>query len=490
MHSWADGSPADAAEPWSLPGYDVRELIGYGATGEVWRAVELATGDVVALKRLRPGAGADAVDALRREAAVLRTLDTPHVVRLRDVVGSGDGSGAVLVLDHAAGGSLAALLARRGALDPGEVITLAAPLAQALAAAHARGLVHGDVSPSNVLFTADGMPLLADLGVARLVGDWAEQGTAEYLDPAVAGGAPLSPASDVWALAAVCHHALAGSPPHEGAAVDDVLAAAADGGRAPLGLLAPGAPRLLVEAVEAALQRDPGDRPDAASFGAALRRSHGVAPVRLRGQAAAAPGVPVRETHAVPRQTPAPVVGKHARPGRRRLLVAVCTVLVLVAAAAVGWGLGLGTGGDSAAVLPAAADDGSAPAAHLPWPEVLDQLDAARADAFGHADVGGLAAVDAPGSPQLASDTGLVQQLVVAGQTASGVRHAVRSVGERSVAADVAELRVTDTLSAYEVHGRDGGVVQQVPARGPRAFDVRLARTEQGWRLASVTPVG
>ena len=81
-------------EVFALPGYDVQALLGFGATGEVWRARELATGDTVALKRLRAGADAAAVDALRREAALLRTLDTPYVVRLRAVVGD------VLVLDH------------------------------------------------------------------------------------------------------------------------------------------------------------------------------------------------------------------------------------------------------------------------------------------------------------------------------------------------------------------------------------------------------
>ena len=102
-------------------------MLGFGSSGEVWRARDLATGEDVALKRLRPGAGPDAVEALRREAAVLRTLDTPYVVGLRDVLGTG--AEAVLVLDLAAGGSLATLLSRRGRLSPGEVVTVAAPLA-------------------------------------------------------------------------------------------------------------------------------------------------------------------------------------------------------------------------------------------------------------------------------------------------------------------------------------------------------------------------
>jgi serine/threonine protein kinase len=158
-------------------------------------------------------------------------------------------------------------------------VTVGAPLAQALAAAHARALVHGDVTPSNVLFTAEGMPLLADLGVARVVGEGqaAVVGTAEYADPAVARGGIAGPASDVWGLAALCHHMLAGSPPHDGSSATEVSGAAATGERAPLGLLAPTAPRALVAAVEAGLVPDPADRPDAAAFAALLRRAHAAA---------------------------------------------------------------------------------------------------------------------------------------------------------------------------------------------------------------------
>jgi hypothetical protein len=338
------------SEVWSLPGYDVQALLGFGANGEVWRARELASGDTVALKRLRPDADPAAVEALRREAVLLATLDTPYVVRLREVVGAG--ASAVLVLDHAAGGSLATLLARRGALDPGEVVTVGGPLAQALAAAHARGLVHGDVTPSNVLFSADGMPLLADLGVARLTGEvrGAVDGTAEYVDPAVAGGGQPDPAADVWALAAVCHHMLAGSPPHDGASAALVLGAAMAGDRAPLGLLAPTAPRALVAAVEAGLVPDPAARPDAAAFAALLRRAHAAAPVQLAGgSAAAGPLAEARETHVV-RAAPA-----HAAPPRRRrlppvVLLAAGLVVLLLAGAAGGWVWGRRDSGPAAAL--------------------------------------------------------------------------------------------------------------------------------------------
>ncbi len=100
-----------------LSGFDTVELLGYGSGGEVWLARERATGLPVALKRLRAGADLAARDRLRREAAVLAGVDHPHVVRLRAV--HGDGDDLVLVLDLAAGGSLARLLATRRVLPGG-----------------------------------------------------------------------------------------------------------------------------------------------------------------------------------------------------------------------------------------------------------------------------------------------------------------------------------------------------------------------------------
>lgn len=465
------------SEVWSLPGFDVQCLLGFGATGEVWRAVELATGETVALKRLREGADAD---ALRREAALLAGLDTPYVVRLRAVVGS------VLVLDHAAGGSLAALLARRGALDPGEVVTIAAPLAQALAAAHARGLVHGDLTPANVLFTADGMPLLSDLGLARLAGQRLAtvDGTAEYVDPAVAAGGEPDAAADVWALAAVCHHLLAGAPPHGGSCVEEVLSSAVAGERAPLGLLAPSAPRALVEVVEAGLAAR-ATRPDAAAFAGMLRRTHAAAPVRLTGGLPAARPVPeVRPTHVGRRAAPSqPAVARRPRP-IRALLVAAAAVVLLAAAAAGGWQLGRTGGAEAAALPPLVPSPSPAP----DWTAVLEGLDASRAAAFASGDLALLQEVWTPGSAGLASDSALLQALLDRGQTAHDLRHAVRSVEVLERGGDGVRLAVVDVLADHVIRDDAGDAVTHAAGRGERVFLVELSRTPAGWRLVEVVP--
>ncbi|GAC1440712.1 MAG: hypothetical protein NVSMB55_06360 [Mycobacteriales bacterium] len=469
-------------EVWAVAGYDVQCLLGHGAAGQVWRARELATGADVALTRLAPGAEPGAVDALRREASVLRTLATPYLVRLRAVVDAG--ADTVVVHDYAAGGSLAGLLARRGSLQPGEVVTIAGPLAQSLAVVHAVGLVHAAVRPSNVLFTADGMPLLADLGLARLAGHGglASGRAADYVDPAVLAGAVPDAASDVWALAAVCHHLLSGSAPSVGDPLDGPLVPAAS------------APRPLAAAIEAALQADPALRPDAAAFAAALRGSQAAAPVRLvGGSPSTAPRPQSSEMAAVPaaRVRLTPAVESRCRP--RRLLMGAAAVALLAAAAGSGWLSGRYGELASASAPPVApgvqsAAPASVAAAKPDWAGELDRLDAARSAAFAGADPAKLAAVYAAASPLLVADRMAVERLRASGRRARGVRHAVRSAAQLSNDGHRAVLRVVDVLAAYDLTDAAGRLLSRTSPRRAATFTVTLITTAGGWRLQSVVP--
>jgi serine/threonine protein kinase len=212
---------------WRLSDYVVEDLLGSGGSGQVWRARVASTGESVALKRIAIDDAAQ-VRAAQAEAALLATLDHPHLVRLHELVPTA--GAVVLVLDLAAGGTLAELIQARGRITPGEAITALAPIGAALAYAHDAGVVHADVTPSNVLFTEAGMPLLGDLGVARLVGDVAPvQSTPAFIDPAVAAGCVPGPQSDVFMLGAVTLHALTGRAVWPGDTPAAVLAAAASG---------------------------------------------------------------------------------------------------------------------------------------------------------------------------------------------------------------------------------------------------------------------
>lgn len=354
-----------------LPGYAVERLLGRGGSGEVWAARVRATGEPVALKWISNGDR----PAGTREAALLTALDHPHLVRVHDVVPDRDG--AALVLDLADGGSLADLLAARGRITAGEAVTALSPIASALAHAHANGVVHGDVTPGNILFTADGLPLLADLGVARLRGDSAAldgtRCTPEYVDPAVAAGSVPRPPSDVFMLAAVAVHALTGAPIWAGATADERLQAAADGDVGDLAgrLHAAAVPDTVAAVVLRGASVDPTLRGSAAEFALDLRHAAEPVPVDLH---AGRPRAPAQVDAARPaltrsgprhaaqssgggasavftrllRPRPRPQIARaHRRlslPGldRRQGIVAAIAALVLTGAG-VAWGLGVWT---------------------------------------------------------------------------------------------------------------------------------------------------
>lgn len=307
---------------WKVPGYAVEELIGYGGSGEVWRGRETTSGQPVALKRL-PIADAGQVQAARAEAALLSALDHPHLVGLHELVPVTDA--VVLVLDLAAGGSLADLLARRGRLAPGEVISALAPIGAALAYAHNEGVVHGDISAGNVVFTDTGFPLLADLGVARIVGDAAPaRSTPAYVDPAVAAGCAPGAASDVFMLAAVALHALIGTPLWRGATVEEMLAQAASGDLGDLAGRLAGLPDEVAVLLGRALAVEPYLRCTAAEFALDLRHTGPATPIELSAGRAARAVAPLPGGRDAPeadapdaREADAPDAGDSLRPAAR-----------------------------------------------------------------------------------------------------------------------------------------------------------------------------
>ncbi|WP_458110845.1 serine/threonine protein kinase [Arthrobacter sp. R1-13] len=260
-----------------VSGYEVGRQLGKGASAAVWLVSEKATGRSFALKCMEDASDdVSKEESIRREIRILSALDHPHLVRAYDVVrlgGVGDGS-LGLVMDFAAGGSLAELVATRGKLTVGETVTVLTPMAQALAYLHSQGFTHSDVSPGNVLFSAEGKPLLADLGVSKMVGDAVAvsgHGTLGFKDPAPDHTlrAGLQPERDVYSLAAVGWYCLTGNPPPKTSR------------RPPLTLLLQDAPPELAAALEAALHDERRLRPTAREFATAVYRSAEAAPVDL-----------------------------------------------------------------------------------------------------------------------------------------------------------------------------------------------------------------
>jgi hypothetical protein len=507
---------------WRLPGYVVEEPLGAGADARVWRAHVRRGGDPVAVKLL-PVYERSQLDAARAEAALLIGLDHPHLVRLHEVVPCR--RGLALVLDLAAGGSLADLLASRGRLTVGEVVTAIAPIGAALAYAHNAGVVHGDVSAGNVLFTDVGLPLLADLGVARLIGDDGAVpvcSTPAYVDPAVAAGGVPSPASDVFMLGAVALHALTGEPAWPGTSADAAYAAAARGelGDAAARLDAAGVPQAVAEVVRHALEIDPLRRQSAAEFALDLR--HAAEPVALElgaGRArhrAVEPGPdPAVLTHGhrlPPVRTPARTI-RGLRPDAPARLVHLGVVTVLLAALLAGmlwWAHGRGGRSAAAADRPPGSPSATVAGAHsvdaveataLPTSlpsapavtqldaaaagEVLARLDVSRARAYAQRDPGLLAEVYVPGALRT-QDVAQLESIVPAGCGLFGVSTVYSHVAVESRASAQAVVRAVATLrpSTLECGGKPAG---RAPAAGPLTLHIALQRVGSGYLISSVT---
>jgi eukaryotic-like serine/threonine-protein kinase len=276
---------------FQVEGYAIEGLLGAGSTGELWLAREQATGQQVALKRFRPR-DEDAQREARRMVNTLAQLSHPHLLPVREMVSLGEHF--VIILDHPEGGTLDQLLMARGTLHPGEMVTIAAAIADALATVHQIGLVHGDVNPESVVFAADGSPLLTDVGVMGLIERDQLLGTHGFTDPATLAedAGPATAASDVYGLAAVCYTALSG------AVLDPQQS------RRPLHQIAPGVPPGLAHAVEAGLQADPAARPSAGSFGGQLMSAAPAAPVRFPDGGLEPPPFVIGEEQQAPQNTP------------------------------------------------------------------------------------------------------------------------------------------------------------------------------------------
>src|SRR3954447_15452036 len=249
--------------------YEVLERLGEGGMGNVFRA-RSPQGEPVALKVIRAELARDATFRARfdREARTAAMVRHPHVVGLVDV-GEQDGV-PYLVSSYVAGGTLELHLRPRGRLPLGEIVTLALHVADGLGALHAAGLVHRDLTPSNILLRDAREASISDFGLAkhaqstRLTQQGTTVGSAEYMAPEQVRGADLGPAADIYALGCVVFACLAGAPPFAPArGVDAMLAALSQEPRDPCARR-DDAPPELGWAARRALRKHPGDPPPTA----------------------------------------------------------------------------------------------------------------------------------------------------------------------------------------------------------------------------------
>ena len=194
--------------------YLLQRQLGRGASKDVWLAHDLTLDRGVALARV---SGPSAWERLRREARLTARLGGHrHIVTVHDVFD--DAGTPCLVARYMTGGSLADRLERApaGRLEPQEVIAAGREIADALAHAHAHGVVHRDVKPDNVWIDAEGEAALGDFGVAVTEGENAEPaGTPRYAAPEQTLGEPATPRSDLFALGVTLYELLCGVRPFE-----------------------------------------------------------------------------------------------------------------------------------------------------------------------------------------------------------------------------------------------------------------------------------
>jgi serine/threonine protein kinase/alpha-tubulin suppressor-like RCC1 family protein len=213
------------------PDYEIIKEIGRGGTAVVYLARERSTGREVAIKLIRAKYLEDdeAMTRFAREARFVAQLDHPNIVGVHAVLDLG-AAGIALVMTHIEGRTLKQLILEERPLLIRRVLPILRDVASALAAAHARGIVHRDVKPENIFIDADGRALLADFGVARsMSGD--EQltmsgvaiGTPSYMAPEQIDGGELDGRGDIYSLGLVTWEMFTGHRPWEGESLYAVL---------------------------------------------------------------------------------------------------------------------------------------------------------------------------------------------------------------------------------------------------------------------------
>src|SRR5919106_5056636 len=202
----------------TFAGYRVESLVGRGGMGVVYRATDLSLERPVALKLIAPELAGNEQFRARflREPRLAAALDHPHVIPIHEA-GEHDGQ-LYLAMRFVEGEDLKTLLAREGKLTPERTLAILAQIADALDAAHRRGLVHRDVKPANVLLDEDGHAYLTDFGITKQLGDASTDtgrmvGTLDYLAPEQIRGGSIEGRTDCYALACVLYECLAGTPP-------------------------------------------------------------------------------------------------------------------------------------------------------------------------------------------------------------------------------------------------------------------------------------
>src|SRR5262245_17732991 len=247
--------------------YELGERIASGGMADVFEARDRTLDRRVAIKRLRADLhDQSARDRFTREAYALAGFSHPNAAAGFDLGGRSDGR--YIVMELVEGPTLAVYLRERDRLSFEEATGIVEQMLAVLGAAHARGIVHRDVKPANVLLDDEGHVKLADFGIAKVLHDAGADltlqghvmGTPTYLAPERGSGHEATPQSDLYSVAVIGYEMVAGKPPFKGEHVAATLAAHQRSPIPSLYQVRPDAPQEYVTAIERGLAKDPGSR--------------------------------------------------------------------------------------------------------------------------------------------------------------------------------------------------------------------------------------
>ena len=288
--------------------YRLDDRIASGGMGDVWRGTDEVLGRTVAVKILLPALLEEPgfAERFRGEARTMATINHPGVVDVYDY--GSDQQIAFLVMEYVEGDALSRTLGRVGRLTPARTMALVAQAADALQAAHEKGIVHRDVKPGNLLVRPNGTLVLTDFGIARsaMVGQLTAAGsvlgTASYISPEQAAGGTATAASDIYALGVVAYQCLSGHRPFEG---DNPLEIAMRHVRDQARPLPGDIPPAIRRIVEQSMAKDPAARfQTAALLGAVSRQAAATLGAPPANRTAVAQ--PSRPASPAPTSSPAP----------------------------------------------------------------------------------------------------------------------------------------------------------------------------------------
>jgi WD40 repeat protein len=259
----------------TIKGYELRERIGAGGFGAVYRAYQPVIQREVAIKVILPEHAnqPEFIKNFESEAQMVARLEHPYIVPLFDYWRDPDG--AYLVLRWLRGGSLSDMLKQRGALDFETIAKILDNITSALSVAHRNGVVHRDIKPDNILLDEDGNAYLTDFGISKAVGqqatDESVSGSLMYMAPEQLMGQPPTPKADLYSLGLVIYEMVEGQHPFEGLAPSQLITSQIED---PLPDISDEYPVEINDIIQKTTAKDPGERfENVRQIAAAFRRA-------------------------------------------------------------------------------------------------------------------------------------------------------------------------------------------------------------------------